>query len=388
MTEFTLGSYRSVATSPMRLLAGEPLTWTILGLWGRRTRSRKALAAVAGLHLAHVRYVLSRVERDERLIDSAQFANVHAVLTVLRYLVYPAVSERRTYWRGTPDNAAFFMQLWLPPVLFGASGGPRKAITHGTTAALAGYAAAAILNGDTLLPEDGDGVVVLRRIGNYTFTAGLVGVVVAAIVAILTEADAEATKETELTSQVLSKSALVETLGDTLEVDQLETRRSLDRLRVAAKTLYRNEPLLSRMLDALSFERSLYGPPPRDGEPLDHIVRRYAECYGLVVDLDVPGDVYLTLLESTALSLLASNAAQNAAVHGLASRLSFAYTQRGSTVVVRISDDGAGIPALPEVNEHHGLGRARHVVESIGGRLRLERTKDGKMLLIASWSRQ
>jgi hypothetical protein len=388
MNPFTLGSYRSVATSPLRLLAWEPLTWTILGLWGRRSRSRKALAAVAATHGIHVAYVLRRMKDDESLIDSKRFANVHAAITVARFLVYPAFSERRTYWRGTADNAAFFMQLWLPPVLFGASGGPRKAVTHGTASAFAAYAAAAIVNGDTVLPKDEDGLLVARRIGNYTVTAGLVGLVVAAVAAILTDSDSEAAEETRLLASLLEQNALADTGSDNFENYQTETRRSLGRLRAAAISLYQREPVLKEMLAALEPETSSYVPAPRDDQPLNEVIGREVERLGLVADLDIRDEVYLTLTESVAMSLLVTNAAQNAVIHGRAGRVAASYTQRGPMAVLRITDDGAGITVAPTIDEHRGLGRTQQVLRSMGGQLRVERANDDRCLLIASWRRQ
>jgi two-component system, NarL family, sensor histidine kinase DevS len=117
---------------------------------------------------------------------------------------------------------------------------------------------------------------------------------------------------------------------------------------------------------------------------LERLTQTFAESSGIKVEVEtgtkrerLPAEV------ETALYRIVQEALTNVVKHAGAKRVSVLVTQRNSTAAVVVEDDGWGFD--PDESEHEGFGLVgmRERIELLGGRLRVESSKDGGTTIVA-----
>lgn len=172
---FDLGDYSHVASSALRVVVWEPLTWTLAGRVGRGLPRRETakLVALAAVHTAAARRTQNALV-NRREVATTRWLVGNTAASIGRYWAYPALSPRRTFWRAEARDVHFFMQTFEPAILWGLARGPRAAAVAGFAASACAHLGAGWLNGEPLLPDP----VARRRIANYTVTGVVVGLFV------------------------------------------------------------------------------------------------------------------------------------------------------------------------------------------------------------------
>ncbi len=122
----------------------------------------------------------------------------------------------------------------------------------------------------------------------------------------------------------------------------------------------------------------LQSPSPQNlAQSLQARAHELAGRAGLELTLDIPTEIRTsTEIEHGVLSIL-QEAIANAARHSGAKRLDIALRERRDSIVVRISDDGAGFESVtvpPSRTGGFGLAGMRERAQALGGSLKLEST--------------
>jgi hypothetical protein len=140
-----VGRYLPIARHALLIVALDPVTWTLPGLlWPRRKgHPRWLLLAFAGINTWSGVQGVARLRRDPELAQQVPWVLWRTLSSVVRYMAYPLLAPRRSYWRGPPDGAAFFMQTYEIPILWGALAGPAAAVVAGVGGGSVSYALAA-----------------------------------------------------------------------------------------------------------------------------------------------------------------------------------------------------------------------------------------------------
>jgi len=112
---------------------------------------------------------------------------------------------------------------------------------------------------------------------------------------------------------------------------------------------------------------------------LDLLCRGFARRTGLDVQFRGEYDRRVAMDTAVALLRIAQEALTNAHRHAHANKVRVSLAQQRDRLMLRICDDGVGIPAEFDVREHSGVGvRAMaHRSERLGGRFALYRLKRG-----------
>lgn len=365
MSRFTLGSYRKVVESPLLLLALEPWTWTIPGLFRRTGHRRKLLLVVGAAHSIHSIIVIRRIRRNPETVDDLSLAIRDSSIALLRLLVYPSIAPRRSYWRGSADNAAFFMQGWLPPILLGAARGPKAALTAGALAGTLGYVGSAALNGESpgsFLRDPN----VARRVFNYTFTSAIVGHFVATASRIMREADALAEEDRATFARLREIERWPTATRERADIERREQRRTLAVLLAAAKAQHAGHAHFEHLRNAVDAESSLVADLEMEhGRRVSEIIDHARRSTGVELRLDQLEETVASENEALVLRILLINTLRNSETHGRASAVVVRIRRRGRWMMVDVVDDGVGLTTDPFINPHHGLGRVHTLVTEL-----------------------
>lgn len=390
----TLGIYRNAVGSPLLLLALEPWMWSVAGLIGRHGHRRPAVLGTAAVHSAHAGWMYRALRRQPDLVEQPAWLATHVLLTLARCLIYPALAPRRSYWRSHADDSAFFMQAWTTIVLLGASGSkvvasPASALCAGFGTGAAVYAAGARLNGERLRDLD---TTLLRRIGNYSVSSAIVGVVVRTVVTLLNDAsrtlDEEQAKYRELYQ---SGEGWKQSARQRVIREQEERRATLHLLRTVVERHFSDQPERDRMLESLASAEQTeeMAVAPWKARPLGDVVKEAKDAFRLEVDLVCPSSCLLTPDETFAVGLLLKNAFGNSMTHGKARNARVVYEPLpGRRAKLTVTDDGLGVRGVPEILPGHGIGRTRAIFASLQGEVEL-RNRDGEGAeVIVCWNKQ
>lgn len=133
------------------------------------------------------------------------------------------------------------------------------------------------------------------------------------------------------------------------------------------------------MADLRRSLENLRAPLP-GGQDLAPALRRLAEEVGararLGVTVEIAPDLDLPALApelATALWRVAREALTNVERHAAAASVALALCKRGELIVLRVTDDGSGIPpAAPPRPGHYGITGMRERVAALGGALRIQ----------------
>ncbi len=377
--DFDLGPYWPATRSFLVIAAADAATWTLPGLWPRASRRHKAALAVAGVvHTAAVMRTFRRFQNmDPRDADGPWLARLTASV-IARYLAYPALSPRRTYWRGNADNAAFFMQTWTPVVLAGPSRGPRAALTSGAAVGAASYLLAGWINGEPLVPPK----QVRRRIANYSVTSALVGWFVATCTQMLGEASIQMKGEVNDLLSRLEREEAAETVETRTALLRSEYTKTLERLSRAADTLIPNDTHTRDQVAALLTGDGVSGRRGPGDAPLSVSLRQHAARLGVSVSLD--GDGWTNLgINGPLVRMIAEIMLDNASDADAASVRLGAH-RAGHLLTIEAHDDGHGFPVDFALPEGHALSAVRRIVKNHHGRLELGNT-EGATRVAFSW---
>lgn len=146
--------------------------------------------------------------------------------------------------------------------------------------------------------------------------------------------------------------------------------------RAAAALLDELEADLARRARTVRRLAAEVSPSPLDGATLDRALAELAERFDgerLAVEALVPAPAAAAVLpqaQQDATYFIAAEALTNTARHSGAGRASIELTIRRDELVLRIADDGAGLPAQRPTGI--GLASMRHRAERLGGSLSIE----------------
>jgi hypothetical protein len=390
----TLGIYQNAVASPLLLMALEPWMWSAAGLVGRTGHRRQAVLGTALVHSAHAGWMYGALRRNPALVGQRRWLAGHVALTMARCLLYPALAQKRSYWRSHADDSAFFMQAWTPIVLLGASGSrlvasPVAAICTGFASGAAVYVAGAKVNGERLRDLD---LTVLRRVANYSVSSAMVGLVVRTVVTLLNDAsktlDEEQAKYRELyqAGEGWKKSARELVLRE-----QEEQRSTLRLLRSVVERHLAGQPELGRILQSLGAADASddVAVAPWASRRLQEMVEEARVAFPLEVELVGPSSGTLAPDEAFAVGLLLKNAFGNAVSHGKATGVRIVYDERpDQRVQLSVADNGRGFKGEPEILPGHGIGRTRAFFASLDGEVVLRSRDGGGAEVIACWSKR
>jgi PAS domain S-box-containing protein len=119
---------------------------------------------------------------------------------------------------------------------------------------------------------------------------------------------------------------------------------------------------------------------------LEDLVDRIKEFYGVRCRVTSRKRIELNNRSaSIQLSLIAQEAAINAAKHADPTRISISVSRRGRTVTLRVQDDGKGIPKKEGEEKGMGIKIMHERAELIGGKLSLRRAAKGGTVLECVW---
>jgi signal transduction histidine kinase len=105
------------------------------------------------------------------------------------------------------------------------------------------------------------------------------------------------------------------------------------------------------------------------------------------IDCRFQGDSSITVHDSTAQTSLyrvAQEATHNAIRHGKAKHLHIGLTTKGGNIVLRVHDDGVGLPLKPHKKQGFGLRIMDYRAKALGGSLAVEKPKSGGTTLLCS----
>jgi signal transduction histidine kinase len=123
--------------------------------------------------------------------------------------------------------------------------------------------------------------------------------------------------------------------------------------------------------------RTLPGPRQPLGEVLQEYLERWQEMSGIPTTLNIEGDIHMLPSAELQLVRIVQESLTNVRKHAKAAHASVELRRRGGSVLITVTDDGAGFDPgarrrseMPQV----GLTTMRERAESIGGTLTVEST--------------
>ncbi|NEK60227.1 hypothetical protein GCU56_20425 [Geodermatophilus sabuli] len=373
-----LGSYRSVLFGILRVIGTEALAWTTLGMIKGHTAPRRLLIC-AGMNTAAIARLARKLRARPELLDDAGWIQRESLLAFCRYLVYPAITTRRSYWRRPASDAPFFIQTWTPIALYGAGLGARGALVAGSVYGPLAHLAAAALNGE----RQDSPVEVRRSVLGYS-----VGTVVAGVFTANMASTLKAARTDELAEQVARherQRAVAEK-----ELAEVAFGRWKDSLADLAEAVVRQlEPA-----DAVQLLREIDAELTPDIDTavtargtVEEVIDRAERDHAVQVTRDVLGPDQVSLPSLQAIHLVIHTALGNVRRHSgvAAARVAYRAWPDGFTVVVEDAGRGPGEP-LDIFDPHHALGHADAYLRGLGGGLSLEPRPGGGTILTATWT--
>lgn len=372
-----LGTYRTILLAILRIIGTEPLAWTAAGmLQGNSARGRLLLCA--GINSAAVAQLANRLKSNPELLDDVAWVKRQSRLATLRYLLYPAIGARRSYWRRPSNDAAFFIHTWTPIALQGAGRGPKAALIAGSVVGPLTNIAAAILNGEWRRPPP----EVKQGVLAYSIGTVIAGVFTANIVTTLRSARADALAEEQLRHDVAR--ARAEKAKAQIAFDSW--KRSLADLQEAVVRQLQPADALQvlRELDAELTSDADTSVTPRG--TVEEVIERAAKDYVVPVQLDITGLTKCQLPCLQAVYLVTHSALGNIVHHSDAhfARISYTVLSDSSTLIIENSGLGV-IVERDEFNEHHALGRTQAYLRGLDGSLKIGPGPQGGTVVTATW---
>lgn len=376
-----VGSYVNVLQAILRVIATEPVTRTLTTRW---TDVNPALLIAVSLFHTVAAGKLARevASHPDRLMDDA-WVRRRCRQHLARYLLFPLVSRRQTFWRQPNQDCAFWFQSWVPIALRGAALQPPNAVLTSAAYGLASSLLAGWANGEPLLPP----APVRYRMLTYSVAALVAGIFTGSMATILRDAR----------EQVVAAGREAATLEALVrEADAYARRReawveSVHEVERAARQVLPEldaEGLIGHLRTSLATLPAALGalvePPARDFET---IVHKQATVYGLKATVTTheptpPSDHSLTLA-----GVVVAGGLRNVRVHSGCDEVSVRLTHGPDLATLEIRDRGPGVGSPPpELAPDHALGHARAVLQELDGDLVLANATGGGTQLIATWS--
>ena len=372
-----LGSYRSVLFGILRIIGTEPLAWTGLGML-RGNPSPRRLLLCAGINATATAILARRLKNSPELLDDAQSIKKQSLLVTLRYLLYPTIAPRRSYWRRPSNDAAFFMQTWVPVALEGAGRGPRAALLVGALSTPATFLMAAVLNGEgPRFPRE-----VNQRILAYSIGSVISGVFTANMATTLRAARDDALAEQQLQHEVARARA-------EKEIAQI----AFDHWKESLADLQEAVVRQLRPADALQVLRELDEELSSDLDTsvtargtVQDVIARAARDHAVAVDLEMDGSTACDLPSLQAVHLVVQTGLSNVRRHAGTSSAQVSYLAALGTVTLTIEDAGRGSGVSRETfNEHHALGHTQEYLRGLGGTIKISPRSGGGTIVNATW---
>lgn len=371
--KFTLGGYRGVASTPLQLMTWEPFGWTLpaLAYPRRNNHPHKALIPLAVINFLASRHALSTLSKNEQLIDDHGWVMRQTISSFIRYLAYPALIPRRTYWRGRADDVAFFIQVWGPVTLWGLSRGPLRGLAAGLGVGTAAHLGAAWTNGEPLIPPR----AVRSRIANYTATSALVGVFVALVVKWLSEADAEIERARDEYDRIVTAQAGERARFASTELRRREFRGALVEIRrfiEASVPSTKSQPMLAAL--AQGFDTDFL---PTQHTELAEALAAIGAASGIQVSTAVDVTSPFEKRQADFVYAVVQTAMDNIAEHAECEKAMIKVTTTGDRLELTIDDEGCGLPSGFALSSDHGLGKAAEYARFMGGDMSVRNRKTG-----------
>jgi hypothetical protein len=322
-----------------------------------------------------------RLKTNPELLDDPKWIMRQSVFATLRYLLYPTVSTRRSYWRTESNDVAFFIQTWSPIALQAASRGPGAGLIAGSIFGPLTFAAAAILNGE--LPPFAAGV--RQRIFAHSVGTAIAGVFTANMAKTLRVARADALIEEALQHEVTR--ALAEKARAQQAFDSW--KRSLADLQEAAvRQLQPADAIeLLRELDAELAPGAGASVTPRG--TIKEVIKRAADDYALSVDLDIAGSEECRLPSLQAVYLVTHSALGNIVKHSNTRAAWISYKELSGIITLTVEDAGLGVPVEQvDFNQYHALGRTQAYLRGLDGDLKIGPRPQKGTIVRATWRNQ
>jgi len=376
-------SYKTYTEVPYRAMMVESLAWTLPGLLfpKRPNHPRGRLLAFAALNCLSLAAANHALARDPELLQKKGWIIAQSAFTWARYVSYAAVTPKQTYWRGSPDNVAFYTQVWWPIVLWGVARGPRWAAASGLIHGYIFYITSAWANGEPFIPPP----EVRRNIANYSNTAWRGGIVCAVVFRALRRASAEAEAEREAVSSRLAAEEEERSIRSQEVNVREDVTLSLMRIRSLGRQLLSPEladEIAAHIDDALS--RPWNQGDSAVGSSIEIIHAAAKECSQ---PIEVIGsDVDLDVISAGVLQAITLTALENVRIHSSCSRVSVSLAVADKRLKLRVADDGVGLGGIaPAYRANHGLTRAREYVQYIGGDLSITENQPHGVVVEAWW---
>jgi hypothetical protein len=361
---FELGPYRTVVQSVIRAMIAEPV-WTLLVVaWRKRpSHSRRNLLLVSGLHILAGLRTLDDLQRSPDLIRDERWVDRRSVEMLLRYLIYPAVMPRRSYWRGHTGDAPFFMQTWGPIGLWAGHGGVKTALRAGVVVGIGSSALAGWLNGEPLIPP----ARVRQRMASYSGACVVAGALAGLVAEILADAAHEMAQEELAHAQAEADRAAAREAEQIRSEGRTDLRSALQRTRRRIRVLLGPEDsatLLRPVDDRLQAhsERS-------DSSSLEDLVRSTAQALGIEVSTEIDVQTKLNADLADFLRYVLEICLDNSKRHGGCQRADVQITCWGNQVIMRILDRGIGLGSGLRLQPGHGLTHASDYANLFGGKI-------------------
>jgi len=375
-----LGSYRSVLFGILRVIGTEPMAWTALGML-RGSPDPRRLLLCAAMNAAAIAQLARRLKTHPESLDDPRWVRRQSLIASLRFLLYPAISPRRTYWRRPANDAAFVLQTWTPIALHGAGRGSRSALAVGSIYTPATYLAAAILNGEfPLFPREAKQPVLAYSIGSV-----VAGIFTANVGATLRAARTDALAEQQLqheVSRARAEQEIAQIAFDTWKESLADIQQAVVRQLRPADALQ-----LLRELDAeLSPD---LGTSVTARGTVEDVVSRAADDHAISVELNTTGPIECTLPSLQAVYLVTQSALSNVRRHSGTSAARVTYQAATDSITLTIEDAGSGPAASRKTfNEHHALGHTQEYLRGLDGTITIGQGAGGGTTVSATWRTQ
>lgn len=173
----------------------------------------------------------------------------------------------------------------------------------------------------------------------------------------------------------------LQSLHKLVEADTAKARAKITRIQNAIATEQRE---LRSFIEDLQLARHTGGEPPTLGERLTGLARRFREQWDLAVELDFDPVVQLEPDEIQGeIYSLVTEAVSNAAKHSGGTRVFVKLRRKDACLLVRIEDDGKGLPFLGKytlaqlVELKRGPVTLKERIQSLGGDMLVSSTTSG-----------
>lgn len=376
-----LGSYQDALHGIFTVIGADPVAYTTAGMLYKSDHPVRLVLA-ATWNTWGVWGLAGRLRTDPALLDDRYWVLREVGKAAGRYLMYPLIAPRRSYWRRPANEAAFFMQTWTGIALCGAKSGPRAACLAGAIYGPALYVLAALLNGEKP-PFD---PIVRQRLTAFSVSSLFAGAFTASMSKTLTQAR----KETIL------QAALAESVKLQKQEEQLALR-AVGHLRESFAAI---QEAIGIQLNAeqaaailVKIERGV--PAERIGqlsgsdlkETVKDVLTTSASRKGVrIIEMSLTGPLHCTFPSLQAVRLVADCSFDNIRRHARTSSARVHWHADGRIRVLTIEDSGVGMPG-PDIkfDPHHALGHASSYLHEIGGRLSVVPGASGGTAVQASW---